>query len=106
MSGSGLSMFDQEKLKPEARVAALAAAQAVLERHGVSAAAAVAAYGVDLLLAEGLEVDERTDAHFAEHGASLTALSAYHAAREAAEVEIARLDPASAGFPILFSPAD
>jgi len=105
VSESGLSMFGQEKLKPEARDAASGAAQAALDRRDVSASAAITAYGVDLLLAEGLGEDERTDARFIEHGATLAALDAYHEAREAAERQIARLDPDNAGFVILFSPA-
>lgn len=101
-----LAMFDQNKLTPEARDAALAAAFAVLSREGVAASDAVAAYRVDLLLAEGLAPDERTDDHFRDHGASLHAAEAYCAAREAAEAAIAQHDPANAGFRILFSLAD
>ena len=102
---SGLAIYDQDKLKPEARVAALSAANDVLAREGVSAIEAVDAATVDLLLAEGLEPDERTEDHFREHGASLRALAAYEAAKGAASTEIRRLDPDNAGFAILFSAA-
>lgn len=102
VSEPSLVMFDQDKLKPEARHAALAAAHAALSRDEVTAADAVGAYGVDLLLAEGLEPDERTDEHFREHGASLKACEAYHAAVEAAEAEIARRDPVNSCFHVLF----
>lgn len=98
-----LEMFDQEKLKPEARDAALAAALAVLSGEGVSASAAVHAYSTDLMLAAVSEGDEHTDDHYREHGASLRAFEAYHAARDAAAGEIARLDAANAGFYVLFS---
>jgi len=100
---ASLTMFDQDKLKPDARHAALAAAFNVLTRDGVSAAAAVHAYSTDLLLAEGLEPDERTDDHFREHGASLKACETYSAARDAAAAEIAKRDSANSGFPVLFS---
>ena len=100
---SSLAMFDQERLKPEVRNAALAAAHAVLSREGITAATAVRAYGVDLLLAEGLEPDERTDEHFREHGASMKACEAYYAAVDAAEAEIAKRDPANSCFHVLFS---
>lgn len=102
---ASLQMFDQDKLKPEARHAALAAAHAALSRDGVTAVQAVSAYGVDLLLAEGLEPEERTDEHFREHGASLKACEAYHAAVGAAEAEIAKRDPANSCFHALFSVA-
>lgn len=105
VSEPSLVMFDQDKLKPEARHAALAAAHSALSRDGVTAADAVGAYGVDLLLAEGLEPEERTDEHFREHGASLKACEAYHAAVDAAEAEIAKRDPANSCFPVLFSVA-
>lgn len=100
----GLKMFGQEKLKLDARDAALAAANAVLSRRGIPARDAVKAAGVDLLLAEGIQPDDRTDAHFREHGSSLSAAEAHDAAKEAAAAEIARLDPDNAGFAILFSP--
>lgn len=100
---SSLTMFDQDKIKPEARHAAIAAAHAVLAREGITAATAVRAYGVDLLLAEGLEPEERTDEHFREHGASLKACEAYYAAVDAAETEIAERDPANSYFHVLFS---
>ncbi len=100
---AGLKMFGQGKLKLDARDAALAAANAVLSRRGISAHDAVKAAGVDLLLAEGLEPAERTDAHFRDHGSSLSAAEAHDAAKEAAAAEIARLDPDHAGFAILFS---
>lgn len=102
---ASLEMFGQDKLKPEVRHAALAAAHAALSRGGVTATEAVRAYGVDLLLAEGLEPEERTDEHFREHGASLRACEAYHAAVDAAEAEIAKRDPANACFHVLFSVA-
>lgn len=98
-----LTIYGQEKLTPDARDAALAAAHAVLSREGISAREAVQAAGVDLLLAEGLEPDERTDEHFREHGATLRAAETHSAAKEAARAEITRLDPANAGFHILFS---
>lgn len=102
---ASLEMFGQDKLKPEVRDAALAAARAALSREGITAAQAVSAYGVDLLLAEGLEPDDRTDEHFREHGASLKACGAYYAAVDAVEAEIARRDPANACFHVLFSVA-
>lgn len=98
-----LTIYGQEKLTPDARDAALAAAHAVLSREGVSPREAVRAAGVDLLLAEGLDPDERTDEHFKEHGATLRAAEAHSAATEAAQAEITRLDPANAGFHVLFS---
>lgn len=100
---SSLAIFDQDNLKPEVRHAAIAAAHAVLSREGITAAAAVRAYGVDLLLAEGLEPEDRTDEHFREHGASLKACEAYYAAVDAAAAEIAECDPANACFHVLFS---
>lgn len=100
---ASLQIFDQDKLKPEVRHAALAAAHAALSSEGITAATAVRAYGVDLLLAEGLEPEERTDEHFREHGASLKACETYYAARDAAVAEIAKHDPADAGFKVLFS---
>lgn len=100
---SALAMFDQDRLKPEVRDSALAAAHAVLSREGITAAAAVRAYGADLLLAEGLAPEERTDEHFREHGASLRACEAYYAAVDAAEAEIATRDPDNASFHVLFS---
>lgn len=103
---ASLQMFDQDKLKPEARHAALAAAHAVLSREGITPATAVKAYGVDLLLAEGLGPEDRTDEHFREHGASLKACVSYYAARDAAVAEIAKHDPANAGFRVLFSLAE
>lgn len=102
---NGLTIFGQEKLTPAARDAALAAANAVLSREGVSAREAMQAAGIDLLLAEGLEPDDRTDEHFREHGATLHALKTHEGAKDAAAAEIARLDPANAGFAILFSVA-
>jgi hypothetical protein len=98
-----LTIYGQEKLAPEVRDAALAAAHTALSREGVSPREAVQAAGVDLLLAEGLTPDERTDEHFIEHGATLRAAEAHSAATEAAQVEIARLDPDNAGFHVLFS---
>ena len=100
-----LTIYDQERLRPDVRDAALAAAHAVLSREGVSAREAVQAAGVDLLLAEGLAPDERTDEHFREHGATLQALEAHDAAKDAAATAVARLDPANTGFAILFSVA-
>lgn len=100
---ASLQMFDQDKLRPEARHAALASALAVLSREGVSASAAVHAYATDLMLAAVSDGDEHTDDHYREHGARLHAFEAYHAARYAAEAEIAEHDPANAGFCILFS---
>lgn len=100
---SGLTIYGQDQLAPDVREAGLAAAHAVLSSKGVTAADAVAAYGVDLLLAEGLSPEERTDAHFREHGASLRAAEAYCAAKEAAEAEIARR---GARFAVLFSVAN
>lgn len=99
-------MFDQDKLNPEVRHAALAAALALLSREEVTAAAAVRAYGVDLLLAEGLEPEERTDEHYREHGASMKACAAYYDAVDAAEVEIAKMNTANPGFRVLFSVAE
>ena len=98
-----LTIYGQENLTPDARDAALAAAHAVLSREGISAPEAVQAAGIDLLLAEGLELDERTDEHFREHGATLHAAEANSAATNAAQAEIARLDPDNAGFHVLFS---
>ena len=100
---SRLTIFGQEKLDPKVRDAAIAAAQAVLLREGVSARAAVKAAGVDLLLAEGLSPDERSDDHFREHGATLREVEAHDAAKEAAQAVIARLDPEYAGFHVMFS---
>ena len=100
-----LTIYGQEKLTPDARDAALAAAHAVLSREGVSAREAVQAAGIDLLLAEGLEPEDRPDEHFREHGATLHALEAHDAAKDAAAAAIARLDPANTGFAILFSVA-
>ncbi len=105
-SDTRLAMFGQDTLEPAVRQAALTAAQAVLARKGVTAQEAVKAYAVDLLLAEGLNESERTDAHFREHGASLQAAEAYCLAREAAEAEIARYDTDGARFAVLFSVAD
>ncbi len=101
-----LTIYGQEKLTPDVRDAALAAAHAVLSREGVSAREAVQAAGIDLLLAEGLEPGERTDEHFRDHGATLRAAEAHSAAIEAARAEITRLDPANAGFVIRFTGAD
>ena len=98
-----LTIYGQEKLTPDARDAALAAAHAALSREGVSAREAVQAAGVQLLLAEGLGPDERTDEHFREHGASLHAAEVHGAATEAAQAELTRLDPDNAGFHVLFS---
>ena len=98
-----LTIYGQEKLRPEARDAALAAAHDVFLRESVSAREAVRAASVDLLLAEGLEPDERTDEHFREHGATLRAAETHSVATEAAQAEIARLDPDNAGFQVLFS---
>ncbi|HEV7340145.1 MAG TPA: hypothetical protein VGN68_00780 [Sphingopyxis sp.] len=98
-----LAFYGQDALAPEVRQAALSAAQAVLSSDGISAREAVEAYAVDLLLAEGLDVAERTDAHYREHGSSLRAAEACSAAQEAAEAEIVRLDPAYEGFGVLFS---
>lgn len=98
-----LTIYGQEKLRPDVRDAALVVAHAVLSREGVSACEAVQAAGVDLLLAEGLEPDERTDAHFREHGATLHAAETHSAATEAAQAEVTRLDPDNAGFHVLFS---
>ena len=100
---SGLTIYGQDQLAPDVCDAALAAAHAALSREGVAATDAVAAYGADLPLAEGLTPEERTDAHFREHGASLRAAEAYCAAREAAEAEIARR---GARFAVLFSVAN
>ena len=100
---TGLTIYGQDQLEPDVREAALAAANAALSREGVTAAEALAAYGVDLLLAEALAPNERTDAHFREHGASLRAAEAYCAAREAAEGEIALR---GARFAVLFSMAN
>jgi hypothetical protein len=100
---TALTIYGHDRLAPDVRVAALAAANAALSREGVTATEAVAAYGVDLLLAEALAPDERTDAHFREHGASLRAAEAYCAARQAAEAEIARR---GARFAVLFSLAN
>lgn len=100
---SALTIYGQEQLAADVRAAALAAASAALSRDGVTAAEAVAGYGVELLLAEGLSPEERTDAHFREHGTSLRAAEAYCAAREAAEGEIARR---GARFAVLFSVAN
>lgn len=103
---ASLKMFDQERLKPEARYSALAAALAVLSREGVSPPAAVHAYATDLMLAAVSDGEEHSDAHYREHGASLHAFEAYHAARDAAVEAIARLDPANADFCVLFSVSD
>lgn len=100
-----LAMFGQDTLKPAVRQAALVAAETVLSREGVTPQEVVEAYAVDLLLAEGLNEAERTEAHFREHGASLRAAEAYCLAREAAEAEIARHDPDGARFAVLFSVA-
>ena len=102
---TSLQIFDQDQLKPDVRNAALAAAQAALSRSGVTAAQAVSAYGIDLLLAESLAPAERTDEHFQEHGASLKACEAYYAAVDAAEAEITKRDPAKSCFHVLFSAA-
>lgn len=101
-----LAMFGQDTLEASVRQGALTAAQVVLDREGVTAQEAVKAYAVDLLLAEGLRENERTDAHFREHGVSLQAAEAYCLAREAAEAEIARHNPNDLRFAVLFSVAD
>ena len=101
-----LAMFGQDTLEASVRQAALTAAQVVLAREGVTAQEAVKAYAVDLLLAEGLSENERTDAHFLEHGTSQQAAEAYCLAREAAEAEIARHNPDDLRFAVLFSVAD
>lgn len=101
-----LQMFGQDQLKTEVRDAALAAALAALLREKVTPAAAVRAYGVDLLLAGVSDGQEHTDGHYREHGASLHAFEAYWAAKDAAKAEIAKLDPANAGFVVLFSVAN
>ena len=101
-----LQIFDQDKLQPEVRDAALASALAVLSREGVGAAEAVRAYGIDLMLAGVSDGEEHTDDHYREHGASLRAFEAYHAAKEAAETEIANIDPANAGFVVFFALAN
>jgi hypothetical protein len=103
MMHEGLSIYGQDNLKIDVRDAALAAANAVLSRTGITAREAVKAAGVDLLLAEGLEPEERTDAHFREHGSTMEALEAHNEARDAAAAEIARLEPDSADFVIMFS---
>lgn len=100
---TSLTIYGQDQLAPDVREVALAAAHAVLSSKGVTAIEAVAAYGVDLLLAEGLAPEARTDSHFREHGASLRAAKAYCAAREVAEAEIARR---GARFAVLFSMAN
>lgn len=100
---ASLRIFDQDKLTPGVRQAALAAAHAVLSREGITAEAAVRAYGADLLLAEGLPPEERTDEHYREHSASLKACEAYYAAVQAAETEIGKRDPANACFHLLLS---
>ena len=76
MMATALTIYGQDQLAPDVRDAALAASNAALSRDGVTAAEAMAAYGVDLLLAEGLSPEERADAHFREHGASLRAAEA------------------------------
>lgn len=98
-----LAIYGQDALAPEVQRAALSAAHAVLSGDGISAREAVEAYAVDLLLAEGLDAAERTDAHYREHGSSLRAADSYSAAQEAAEAEIVRLDPPYEGFRVLFS---
>lgn len=98
-----LAMFGQDKLKPDARDAALAAALAALSRQGVTASAAVDAYSTDLMLAGVSDGDEHTDDHYREHGSSLHAFEAYHVARQAAAAEIAKFDPANEAFSVLFS---
>jgi len=100
-----LTIYGQEKLEPDVRDSALAAAHDVLSREGVSPREAVQAASVDLLLAEGLAPDERTDEHFREHGATLQALEAHDAAKDAAAAAVARLDPANTGFAVLLSVA-
>jgi len=100
-----LGFFGEDALPAMVRQAALVAAQLILSNDCISAREAVDAYAVDLLLAEGLDVAERTDAHFREHGSSLRAAEAYSAAQEAAEAEIVRLDPAFEGFRVHFSVA-
>lgn len=103
MMNEGLSIYGQDNLKIDVRDAALAAANAVLSRTGITAREAVKAAGVDLLLAEGLQPEDRSDAHFREHGSTMSALEAHNAAKDAAAAEIARLDPDNADFVILFS---
>lgn len=100
---ASLRMFGLQSLDPQIGEAALVAAQSILSREGVTASEAIRAYQADLMLAEGLAEDERTDDHYQEHGASLKACEAYYAARDAAEVAIAKLDPASSGFKVLFT---
>lgn len=103
---ASLAMFGQDKLQPDARRAAVAAALALLAREGVSAAAAVHAYSTDLMLAAVSDGAAHTDAHYRQHGASLRAFDVYHAARSAAAATIAEHDPANAWFHVLFSLAD
>lgn len=102
-NADSLRMFGLQSLDPETQQAALAAAQSILSRDGVTPSEAIRAYQADLMLADGLAEDERTDEHYREHGASLKACEAYYAARDAAEAEIAKHGPANAGFKVLFT---
>lgn len=103
---ASLRMFGLQSLDPQIGEAALASAQSILSRNGVTASEAIRAYQADLMLAEGLPEAERTDEHYREHGASLKACEAYYAARDAAELAIAKLNPANTGFKVLFTLAD
>lgn len=105
MSGNDapLTFYDQEKLDPTVRDAAISAANALLAERGISIAAAIRAYQAELLLADELDGAELTEEDFQTHGSSLRACDAYHDARDAASAEIARLDPARADFKILFT---
>lgn len=100
---ASFQMYGQDELEPEVRDAALAAARSAFARAQVTASEAACAYHADLMLAEGLAEDERTDAHYQEHGASLKACEAYYDARAAAEAEVAKCVPANREFRVLFS---
>jgi len=103
---AGIKMYDQEKLKPEVRDAALSAALSVLATKGVSPSDATRAYSTDLMLSAVSDGAEHTDDHYREHGASRHAFEAYHAAKDAAVAEIARLDPVREDFRVLFFATD
>lgn len=105
-SSASLRMFGLQSLDPQIGEAALVAAQSVLSRADVTASEAIRAYQADLMLAEGLAEDERTDEHYREHGASLKACEAYYGARDAAESVIAKNDPSRAAFKVLFTLAE
>lgn len=99
------TIYDSDKLNGAARSGAIEAAEAVFEQAGVTAVEAMGAQSAALLLADELDGQDPTEEDFAVYGRSLAGFHAYHEAREAAETAIARLDPAHAGFKVMFTVA-